>query len=68
MTFIDTANQYGRGHNEALIGRFLAGLDNATRDRLTIATKCGIYRAPDASYARSINNELTISPAAATTR
>lgn len=56
VTFIDTADQYGRGHNEALIGHFLAGLDHATRDRLTIATKCGIYRAPDAAYARSINN------------
>ena len=27
VTFIDTANLYGRGHNERLIGHFLAGLD-----------------------------------------
>ena len=57
ITFIDTANLYGRGHNEALIGRFLAGLDKATRERFIIATKCGIDRSPDESYARTINNQ-----------
>ena len=30
VTFIDTANLYGRGHNERLIGHFLAGLDKST--------------------------------------
>jgi len=42
ITFIDTANLYGRGHNERLIGHFLAGLDKATREQFRIATKCGI--------------------------
>ena len=56
QTFIDTADQYGRGHNEMLTGRFLAGLDSATRNRFKIATKCGIERAPDEAYSRTINN------------
>ncbi|WP_320718653.1 aldo/keto reductase [Enterobacter vonholyi] len=56
VTFIDTANLYGRGHNERLIGHFLAGLDKSTREQFKIATKCGIDRSPDKSYARSINN------------
>ncbi|WP_299999637.1 aldo/keto reductase [uncultured Cedecea sp.] len=57
ITFIDTADLYGRGHNERLIGHFLAGLDKATRAQFTIATKCGIERSPDESYARTINNQ-----------
>ncbi|WP_337014066.1 aldo/keto reductase [Pantoea sp. AS142] len=57
ITFIDTANLYGRGHNERLIGHFLAGLDKTTREQFKIATKCGIDRSPDESYARTINNE-----------
>lgn len=57
ITFIDTANLYGRGHNERLIGHFLAGLDKATREQFKIATKCGIDRSPDESYARTISNQ-----------
>jgi len=57
ITLIDTANLYGRGHNERLIGHFLAGLDKATRQQFKIATKCGIDRSPDESYARTINNQ-----------
>ncbi|POW56003.1 aldo/keto reductase [Candidatus Pantoea alvi] len=56
QTFIDTADQYGRGHNETLIGQFLAGLNSATRARFKVATKCGIERAPDEAYSRTINN------------
>ncbi len=39
-TFIDTAISYGRGHNEELVGRALAG----RRDAVTLATKFGIVR------------------------
>jgi len=56
QTFIDTADQYGRGHNETLIGRFLAGLESAARSRFRVATKCGIERAPEEAYSRTINN------------
>ena len=37
--FIDTADAYGAGHSEALIGRFLAG----RRDRVIVATKFGHF-------------------------
>ncbi len=51
ITFYDTADMYGSGHNEELLGRFIAG----KRDSLVIATKCGIRRKPG-SYERSIDN------------
>ncbi len=38
VTFWDTANVYGAGHNEVLVGRALAG----RRDRVQLATKMGI--------------------------
>ncbi|MHB1576898.1 MAG: aldo/keto reductase [Candidatus Dormibacteria bacterium] len=38
VNFFDTANAYGDGHNESLIGRFLKG----RRERVTVATKFGI--------------------------
>lgn len=41
ITFWDTADVYGMGHNESLIGGFLAG----RRDQVFLATKFGITRA-----------------------
>jgi aryl-alcohol dehydrogenase-like predicted oxidoreductase len=38
VTFLDTANAYGQGHNEKLIGRVLKG----RRDEIQLATKFGI--------------------------
>jgi aryl-alcohol dehydrogenase-like predicted oxidoreductase len=40
VTFIDTADVYGAGHNEVLVGRGLAG----HRDEVQLATKFGIDR------------------------
>ena len=40
ITFLDTADAYGAGHNEVLVGRAIAG----RRDRVQIATKVGIDR------------------------
>ena len=40
VTFFDTADQYGAGHNEVLLGRGIAG----RRDDVQIATKFGIDR------------------------
>ena len=40
VTFIDTADVYGAGHNEVLVGRAIAG----RRDDVTLATKFGIDR------------------------
>lgn len=56
IDFIDTANLYGRGHNERLIGHFLANMKNHQRDKIKIATKCGIERSDNESYNRRINN------------
>nr|WP_298415941.1 aldo/keto reductase [uncultured Halomonas sp.] len=55
VTLIDTADMYGRGHNEALIGRFLSARSSAA-DSIKVATKCGIDRPKEAEYARGINN------------
>jgi aryl-alcohol dehydrogenase-like predicted oxidoreductase len=43
MTFWDTAQSYGAGHNETLLGTGLAGV----RERIQLATKVGIVRAPE---------------------
>ncbi|MUJ28033.1 aldo/keto reductase [Aliivibrio fischeri] len=56
VDFIDTANFYGRGHNEELIGYYLSKLQPSQRHQIKIATKCGIDRPAEAAYARSINN------------
>ena len=56
INFIDTADFYGRGHNERLIGHFLASQNKSIRNKFRIATKCGIDRSSDSPYNRSINN------------
>jgi aryl-alcohol dehydrogenase-like predicted oxidoreductase len=50
VTFLDTADMYGRGKNEELVGRAIAG----QRGRFTVATKFGIVRT-DEPTSRSIN-------------
>lgn len=56
VSMIDTADMYGRGHNEVLLGEFLATRRaELAAGHIQIATKCGIDRT-DASYARAINN------------
>lgn len=40
VTFLDTADQYGAGHNEVLVGRAIAG----RREEVQLATKFGIDR------------------------
>ncbi len=56
VTLIDTADMYGRGHNEQLIGTFLKKLPPSEREKLNIATKCGIDRSSHQGYERNINN------------
>lgn len=60
VSMIDTADMYGRGHNERLIAKFLARhpVEYAS-GRIRIATKFGIDRDPNDSYKRSINNSPT---------
>jgi aryl-alcohol dehydrogenase-like predicted oxidoreductase len=43
VTFWDTADMYGTGHNERLVGRALEG----RRDQVVLATKFAIQRGPD---------------------
>lgn len=51
VTHFDTADTYGIGHNEELLGKFLKG----KRDRVVIATKFGIVRNLGA-YERRVDN------------
>ncbi|AOW15810.1 aldo/keto reductase [Hydrogenophaga crassostreae] len=51
----DTADTYGFGHNESLLGQFLGELTGATRRRLIVATKFGIVR-QEGRYERRIDN------------
>ena len=46
VTFFDTADMYGVGHNEQLVGRAIKG----KRDSLFIATKFGNVRGNDGSF------------------
>jgi len=46
ITFLDTADIYGSGHNEILVGRAIAG----KRDQVVLATKFGNVRGEDGSF------------------
>lgn len=46
VTFLDTADMYGVGRNEELVGRAIRG----KRDQVVLATKFGNVRAPDGTY------------------
>ena len=51
IDFLDTADMYGSGHNEELVGRFL----RESGSKPVTATKFGIVRKPG-EYARTIDN------------
>lgn len=51
VTLFDTADAYGFGHNEQLLGRFLS----KHRGQALVATKCGLVRVAG-SYARRVDN------------
>lgn len=55
VNFLDTADAYGFGRNEALIGRFLQQGGAARRAQVVLATKFGIQREPG-QYERHIDN------------
>ncbi|KGM32631.1 aldo/keto reductase [Inquilinus limosus] len=56
VDFLDTADMYGSGHNEELVGRFLKG----RRDRVVLATKFGIVREPGVAGRRVDNSPAYI--------
>ncbi len=51
VSFLDTADMYGRGANEQLVGRAIAG----RREEVVLATKFGIVRDPDNPAGRGIS-------------
>jgi aryl-alcohol dehydrogenase-like predicted oxidoreductase len=53
VTFFDTADMYGFGHNEELVGKVLAG----RRDDVVVATKFGIYLDGDAPGGRGVRGD-----------
>ncbi len=53
VRFFDTADVYGYGHNERLLGGALGGLPN--RDEIVLATKGGIVRDSADSASRAVN-------------
>jgi aryl-alcohol dehydrogenase-like predicted oxidoreductase len=53
ITFFDTADMYGFGHNEELVGKALAG----HRDDVVVATKFGIYLDRDAPGGRGVRGD-----------
>lgn len=56
IDFLDTADMYGSGHNEELVGRFLKG----RRDQVVLATKFGIVREPGVAGRRVDNSPAYI--------
>src|ERR1039457_101928 len=51
VNFLDTADVYGPHKNEELVGRAIKG----KRDRVVLATKCGIVRDPSTPNTRGMN-------------
>ncbi len=64
VTLFDTADAYGIGHNEELLGRFLRG----RRNRAVIATKAGLVRKPGEPAAISNSPEYIRSACEASLR
>lgn len=60
IDLFDTADMYGSGHNEELVGRFLKG----RRDQVVLATKFGIVREPGVAGRRVDNSPAYIRAAA----
>jgi aryl-alcohol dehydrogenase-like predicted oxidoreductase len=58
VTFIDTADVYGDGRSEALIGRFLQQLGSQGHPGLTVATKMG-RRVPQVESAYNLDSFRT---------
>jgi aryl-alcohol dehydrogenase-like predicted oxidoreductase len=59
VTMFDTADMYGRGHNEQLVGKLAAG----RRDRMFIASKFGVVRDPNGPSGSLYDRDLDNSPA-----
>jgi aryl-alcohol dehydrogenase-like predicted oxidoreductase len=51
ITHFDTADCYGLGHNERLVGKAVKGF----RDKIVIASKCGMVRNPETGEFLAVN-------------
>ncbi len=58
ITFLDTADVYGAGANEELVGRTIA----KRRNEVVVATKFGVQRGPDRKLLKP-NGEAGVCPA-----
>jgi len=59
INFFDTADMYGCGDNERLVGEVVTNLindKNANRENLLIASKCGIVRDAKNPHKRGVDN------------
>jgi len=62
VNFFDTADSYGEGDNESLIGEALRPELDAHRDRVVISTKCGfVGRAEDGLHLKFSEDYIEIS-------
>ena len=59
INHFDTADLYGRGANEILIGKFLR---EASREDILVASKFGIMRDPDGALGSTYDRQLNNSP------
>jgi len=55
VTFLDTADVYGDGRSESLIGRFLAQRSAGTQDEITVGTKMGRRADPHVADAYTLD-------------
>ncbi len=62
ITMIDTADMYGGGKNEELVGRAIGGI----RDRVVLASKFGNMRLPDGSRMVNAVGEIAASKGVST--
>lgn len=53
----DTADMYGLGHNESLLGKFLHEIGKAQRDQIVVATKAGIVRSQEDKFSIGVNGK-----------
>lgn len=59
VTFYDTSDMYGRGHNEMLLARLAKG----RRDKIIIASKYGVVRDPNGPSGSLYDRDFDNSPA-----
>lgn len=53
----DTADMYGRGKNEKLLGKFIKEISSTARDEIVISSKVGIVRDASETYKVSVSND-----------